>query len=95
MIHGGIGYGLGDFGICLGEVTYWILVDAGSILVAVSACFIYAGISILLSTVSFFTVAQSDVENFTMQIKEVAKYPMTIYPKALQVVFTFISRLHL
>lgn len=60
------------------------------ILVAVSACFIYAGISILLSTVSFFTVAQSDVANFTMQIKEIAKYPMTIYPKALQFIFTFI-----
>ncbi|MDE7326669.1 MAG: ABC transporter permease [Lachnospiraceae bacterium] len=50
----------------------------------------YAGISILLSTFSFFTVGNADVANFTMQIKEIAKYPITIYPKVLQIVFTFV-----
>lgn len=55
-----------------------------------SGCFIYAGISILLSTISFFTISQADVANFTMQIKEVAKYPITIYPKIMQFIFTFI-----
>lgn len=57
---------------------------------AFSGCFIYAGISILLGTVSFFTVAQADVADFTMQIKEIAKYPITIYPKVMQFIFTYI-----
>lgn len=61
-----------------------------AVIAAFSGCFIYAGISILLGTVSFFTVAQADVADFTMQIKEIAKYPMTIYPKALQFIFTYI-----
>ena len=61
-----------------------------ALIAAVSGCFIYAGISILLSSFSFFTVGNADVANFTMQIKDIAKYPMTIHPKVLQFVFTFI-----
>ncbi|MDE7298165.1 MAG: ABC-2 family transporter protein, partial [Lachnospiraceae bacterium] len=78
-----LGYAWGKLGISLWSLPVVIIA-------AVSGCFIYAGISVLLSTVSFFTVAQADVADFTMQIKEVAKYPMTIYPKALQFIFTFI-----
>jgi len=56
----------------------------------VSGCFVYAGLSILLSTISFFTINQADVANLTIEIKEIAKYPMTIYPRIMQVVFTFL-----
>lgn len=56
----------------------------------VSACFIYAGISITLSALSFFTVGKADFANLTMELKEFAKYPLGIYKKGLQVIFTFI-----
>ncbi|MCL1936244.1 MAG: ABC-2 family transporter protein [Defluviitaleaceae bacterium] len=58
--------------------------------IAVAGCLIYAGISILLSTVSFFTITQSDVANLTFEIKELARYPFTIYPKTISIFFTFI-----
>ncbi len=70
------------------KISPWYLPVA--LIAAVSGCFIYAGISILLSSFSFFTVGNADVANFTTQIKDIAKYPMTIYPKVLQFVFTFI-----
>ena len=70
------------------EVTIWSLIFIPIVLL--SSCFIYAGISIMLSTVSFFTVAQTDVANLTFDFKELAQYPMTIYPKAIQFVFTFL-----
>lgn len=56
----------------------------------VSACFIYAGISIMFSTLSFFTIAKADFANLTMEFKEFAKYPMSIYKKGLQMIFTTI-----
>lgn len=59
-------------------------------LIALSACFIYAGMSIILSTVSFYTVAQADVANLTFDVKELAQYPITIYPRAFQFIFTFL-----
>ena len=59
-------------------------------IIALSSCFIYAGTSIVLSTVSFFTVSQADVANFTFEIRELAQYPITIYPKIFQIIFTFI-----
>ena len=87
----------GDLVTGLAVLIYaWVKLGVGLwclpivILAVVSGCFIYAGISILLSTVSFFTIAQADVADFTMQIKEIAKYPMTVYPKVLQFIFTFI-----
>lgn len=56
----------------------------------ISACLIYAGISIMLSTLSFFTIGKSDFANLTVEFKEFAKYPLSIYNKALQVIFTTI-----
>lgn len=53
----------------------------------VSACFIYAGISLMFSTLSFLTVAKADFANLTMEFKEFARYPLTIYKKGLQIVF--------
>ncbi len=58
--------------------------------VAVSGCLVYAGMSIALSTVSFFTIAQADVANLTNQIKELAQYPISIYPKVIRIIFTFL-----
>lgn len=52
-----------------------------------SACFIYAGISIMFSALSFFTVGKADFANLTMEFKEFAKYPMTIYKKSIQIIF--------
>lgn len=59
-------------------------------IIVVSGCLIYLGISIILSTFSFFTIAQADVANITMEVKEFAKYPLTIYPKVLQIIFTVV-----
>lgn len=56
----------------------------------ISACFIYAGISVILSSLSFFTIGSSDFANLTMDVKEFAQYPLRIYKKALQVIFTSI-----
>lgn len=56
----------------------------------VSGCFIYAGISIMLSTLSFFTIGKADFANLTMEFKEFAKYPLSIYKKGLQIIFTSI-----
>ena len=55
-----------------------------------SACLIYASISLILSTVSFFTIAHADVANFVNEIQEFAQYPINIYPKVIQIIFTFI-----
>lgn len=55
-----------------------------------SACFIYSGISIMLSTLSFFTIGKSDFANLTMDLMEFAKYPLGMYKKGLQIVFTTI-----
>lgn len=51
---------------------------------------VYCGISILLSSVSFYTVAQADIANLTYEISDFAKYPMTIFPGWLQLIFTFV-----
>ena len=59
-------------------------------ILSISACFIYAGTSILLSTVSFFTISHSNVANLTSDIKQFSQYPLTIYPKAVQFIFTLI-----
>lgn len=74
----------------------WITLDISPLyllilpIIFLSSCLIYAATSILLSTVSFFTVAKADVANLTMEIKEFAQYPISIYPKVLQFIFTFI-----
>jgi len=59
-------------------------------IVTLSGCLVYAGMSIALSTVSFFTITQADVANLTNQIKELAQYHISIYPKAIRLFFTFL-----
>ena len=70
------------------KLSFWYLLALP--LVLISACMIYGGISVLLSAVSFFVLGQSNIANLTMEIKEFAQYPLTIYPKVLQGFFTFI-----
>lgn len=71
----------------LGIKWYFLIITP---IFSISACFIYAGISIMLSTLSFFTIGKSDFANLTIEFKEFAKYPLSIYKKFLQLIFTTI-----
>lgn len=51
---------------------------------------IYAGISIILSTVSFFTIDNVDITDLTLQLNEFSKYPINIYGKIIMILFTLI-----
>ncbi|MGL5439473.1 MAG: ABC transporter permease [Filifactoraceae bacterium] len=55
-----------------------------------AAALVYAGISILLSTISFFTIDNMDITDLTMQLNEFSKYPLTIYDFTLKTIFTII-----
>lgn len=59
-----------------------------AVIIVIAGCFIYAGISILLSGISFLTVEPSKIANVTAEIKTLAQYPISIYPKWVQVLFT-------
>lgn len=54
------------------------------------ASLVYAGISILLSTISFFTIDNVDITDVTMQLNDFSKYPLSIYSISLKMIFTFI-----
>lgn len=54
------------------------------------ASLVYAGISILLSTISFFTIDNLDITDVTMQLNDFSKYPLSIYNISLKFIFTFI-----
>lgn len=54
---------------------------------AVSATLIYAGISVLLSTISFYTIS-GNIAHLAMDLENFTKYPLTIYTKGLQVLFS-------
>ena len=55
-----------------------------------AASLIYAGISLLLSCIAFFTVGNSDFTDVTGYLAEFAKYPLPIYGRGLQCFFTYI-----
>ncbi len=57
-------------------------------IIVVSGALIYAAISVALSTVSFYTVAQADVANLTSEFQRLAQYPITIYPRTIQIMLT-------
>lgn len=40
---------------------------------------IFAGISIILASISFFTIGESDVTDITMELQELARYPVPIF----------------
>lgn len=57
-------------------------------IVCISGAFIYAGISILFSTASFFTSTKVDFANLVFEFSEFAMYPMGIYNKSLRILFS-------
>lgn len=59
-------------------------------LIFTSGCLIFAGISILCSSVVFYTVGNIDLTDAGMELKEYAKYPIYIYNKVLRIFFTVI-----
>lgn len=70
------------------KINFWYILLMP--IICISACMIYASISLSLSTVSFFTIAPADVANFVNEIQEFAKYPTSIYPKVIRIIFTVI-----
>lgn len=56
----------------------------------IAASLIYAGIAILLSTISFFTIGNADITDVTIELNEFSKYPLSIYGTGLKTIFTFI-----
>lgn len=53
-------------------------------------CLIFAAISILCSSVAFFTVGNIDLTDNVIDFQEFAKYPMDIFQKGIRIVFTVI-----
>lgn len=51
---------------------------------------VFAGISIILAAVSFFTIGESDVTDITMEVQELAKYPIPIFGQNLGFILTFV-----
>lgn len=55
---------------------------------AISAAILYTGISVLLSTCSFYTISKADFANLTFELQNFGNYPLTIYSKILKLVFS-------
>lgn len=51
---------------------------------------IFAGISIVLASVSFFTVGESDITNITMELQELARYPIPIFGQNFGLFLSFV-----
>lgn len=67
-----------------GSVLFLILAVTG-------ASLLQAAILIAFSTMSFFTVGSNPLADFLMwNLYEFANYPLTIFPKALQFIITFV-----
>lgn len=86
--------GVGELILGIGILAYaWIHIGISPIrligvpIFAVSAALIYAGISILLSTVSFYTIS-GNIANIAMDLEAFTKYPLTVYSKGLRVLFS-------
>lgn len=60
------------------------------LILLISSSLIYAGISLLTSTISFFTIGNSDFTEITMDFHEFSKYPVDIYNKGFKIIFTFL-----
>ena len=55
-----------------------------------SGCLIYASMSILFSTISFYSLNKGNFANLVMELKDFAQYPLTIYNSKLRVLFSTI-----
>lgn len=86
--------GVGELILGIGILVYaWSHIGISPIrligvpIFAISATLIYAGISVLLSTVSFYTIS-GNIANLAMDLENFTKYPLTIYSKGLQILFS-------
>lgn len=59
-------------------------------LFAISGCLIFSAVSILLSSIAFFTIGSFDFTDNIEDFKEIAKYPMSIFGKKFSIFFTAI-----
>lgn len=60
------------------------------ILVLISGTFIYFSINLIVSTFSFWFVNVVPIMTFIHRMSDFGRYPISIYPKALQVFFTWL-----
>ncbi|MFD2660644.1 ABC transporter permease [Paenibacillus thailandensis] len=75
-----------------GLETEWTILKAFTLLLMIaSGTFIFAGIFILAATMCFWTVQTMELANiFTDGGREMAQYPLNIYPKGVMRFFTFV-----
>lgn len=57
---------------------------------AIFMSLIFAGISLLGSCASFFTITQTNLSSLVFPMQEFSRYPIVIFPKVLQYIFIFI-----
>lgn len=84
----------GELFLGIGILAYaWIHIGISPIrligvpIFAISAALIYAGISVLLSTVSFYTIS-GNIAHLAMDLENFSKYPLSIYSKGLRILFS-------
>ena len=70
-------------------ISFWSVILL--FLMVLGAVFVQAAALVASSVISFFTINENPVLDFLLfKVKEVANYPITIYPKAIQFILTFI-----
>lgn len=58
--------------------------------IVIAGSLIFAGISLLFSIISFWTVGHNDMANIVYDMKEFTKYPMQLYDKKIRWILTVI-----
>ncbi|MGL4662964.1 MAG: ABC-2 family transporter protein [Culicoidibacterales bacterium] len=56
----------------------------------ITGSLIFAGISLLFSILSFWTIGNNDMANVVYDMKEFTKYPMALYNRKVKFILTFI-----
>ncbi len=86
--------GLGDliYGLALTlislkflEINFWMIFPI--LALSIGTSLIFASLSLLGSTISFFTKGYMDVARIAMDLNVVAKYPMNIFPQKIKFLF--------
>lgn len=60
------------------------------ILLMLGAAMVQGGVIILFATMSFWLIGENPLNNMYMRLRSMAEYPVSIYPKAIQVFLTFV-----
>lgn len=85
VLGGGILYG-----ISLAKLKGFTLIAfAGSLMLFIAGVAVLAGISILMSAMTFKWVGNSRMPEIFESIKTFGKYPISIFPQAIQAIVTF------